>query len=295
MTDHAKGLLITFIGGMILTIDIPFIIAAGGEVWSVLFLRSGCAAIAALVLWVGWRAINRNAPPLIPGWQGVTVAAIYGIAAIFFTAAVFYTSAAKLVFILAFNSMFAATLGWLILGERPLRVTVVTMFVLVGAVALIVSDGLESGTWVGDLCAICASFLLSVAITLTRRSGRDMGFAPMIGGVIPVSVAGVILLTSETGFQIEAPIWIILNGAIILPAAFWCLATGPKYITGPEVAMFYLLETVLTPIWVWLIFKEAVTGRTLIGGTIIVIALAAHSLVRLRTMSGGRSQAATPA
>ena len=42
-----------------------------------------------------------------------------------------------------------------------------------------------------------------------------------------------------------------------MPISFFCLATGPKYLSGPEVAMFYLLETVFAPVWVWLIFSEA--------------------------------------
>lgn len=282
MTPHAKGLLITFIGGMILTIDIPLIMAGGGDVWSVMVLRSGCSAIASLVVWLIWRQINADAPALIPGRDGLIIAAIYGVAAIFFTAAVFYTSAGRLVFILALNSMFAALLTWLLMGTRPKPVTVATMVVLVAAVALIVSDGVGSGTLFGDVCALIASLGLALALTLSRKAGTDMGFAPMIGGIIAVLFGLAVLLTREAGFNVDAPIFIILNGAIVLPAAFWCLATGPKYISSAEVAMFYLLETVLTPIWVWLIFNEAVTGRTAIGGTIIIVALLAHSLWQLR-------------
>jgi hypothetical protein len=77
------------------------------------------------------------------------------------------------------------------------------------------------------------------------------------------------------------PGWLALNGLIVIPVAFWCLATGPKYISGPEVAMFYLLETILAPVWMWLIFSEAPTRLGLIGGAIIVTALVAHSLWQL--------------
>lgn len=288
MTPHAKGLLITFIGGMILTIDIPLIMAGGGDVLSVMVLRSGCSAVAAFVIWLIWRQASAKAPVLIPGRDGLIVAAIYGVAAIFFTAAVFYTSAGRLVFILALNSMFAALLTWMIMGKRPKPVTVVTMIVLVAAVALIVSDGVGSGTLFGDFCALVASMGLALALTLSQRAGTDMGFAPMIGGIIPVVFGLAVLATRDTGFNIDAPIFIIINGAIVLPAAFWCLATGPKYISSAEVAMFYLLETVLTPVWVWLIFNEAVTGRTAIGGTIIIVALLAHSLWQLRAGKGPR-------
>ena len=54
--------------------------------------------------------------------------------------------------------------------------------------------------------------------------------------------------------------------------------------------MFYLLETVLAPIWVWLIFSEAPTSRSLVGGLILIVALVAHSMWQL--WDGRRRRAA---
>ena len=67
----------------------------------------------------------------------------------------------------------------------------------------------------------------------------------------------------------------------IMPISFFCLANGPKYISGPEVAMFYLLETVLAPVWVWMIFAEVPTRNSLIGGMILIVTLVAHSTWQL--------------
>ena len=53
--------------------------------------------------------------------------------------------------------------------------------------------------------------------------------------------------------------------------------------------MFYLLETVLAPIWVWLIFTEVPTTNSLIGGLILVVALVAHSVWQL--LDGRRRRA----
>ena len=75
--------------------------------------------------------------------------------------------------------------------------------------------------------------------------------------------------------------WIVFNGAVVMPISFFCLANGPKYLSGAEVAMFYLLETVLAPVWVWLIFAEVPSRNALIGGTILIVALIAHSLWQL--------------
>jgi drug/metabolite transporter (DMT)-like permease len=124
--------------------------------------------------------------------------------------------------------------------------------------------------------ALASSFLMASAITISRALRRDMGFAPLVANVLPAILA--LFFVSKTGFQIEAPWWIFLNGFVVIPLSFWCLATGPKYISAPEVAMFYLLETILAPVWVWLIFAEVPSTASLIGGAIMVVALVSHSV-----------------
>lgn len=278
---HAKGLAITAVGGMALTFDIPLIRLADGDHWPILMVRSGMTVLTALTVWVAWRMVSRNVPPLIPGRAGLVVAALYAMSAITFIGAVYNTATANLVFILAFNSMFAALLSWLFLKERPRPATLIAMAVMLVGVLIIVGDGIGAGNFLGDMMALASAFMIATAITITRGSGKDMGFAALVAVALPCVVAAV--MTAETGYRIEAPWWIVFNGAVIMPVSFFCLANGPKYISGPEVAMFYLLETVLAPIWVWLIFLEVPTTATLVGGTILIVTLLAHSLWQIHT------------
>lgn len=285
--NHSKGLLLTAIGGLALTADIPLIRLAEGEPWSILMARTGMTFLAALVIWAVWRALSQNAPPLIPGRTGLIVAALYGLGSITFIAAVYNTSTANLVFILAFTTMFSAILSWIFLGQRPANATLLTMVVMIIGVLVIVWDSIGTGNLFGDVIALSSSFVIASAITVSRSSGRDMGFASLIGVIFPFLIAAA--LVSQVGFRIENPGWIIFNGAVVMPVAFYCLATGPRYLSAPEVAMFYLLETVLAPIWVWLIFDERPTKASLIGGSILITALVAHSIWQL---SVGRAEKA---
>jgi len=283
MTPHQKGLLLTGFGGLVLSFDIPVLRLADGDIWSVQFIRYGLGLCVMLLLWSGISLWRRRPVTLLPGRIGILVALLYGCSALTFIGAIFHTAAANVVFILSFNPMFAALLGWLALGERPARATILTMAIMIGAVALIVGDGVRTGNYFGDLLALAASFVIASAITLTRKSGRDMGFAPMTGGVLPVTIALIMLGSGgSAAAHVETPAWLVFNGALLIPISFWCLATGPKYLSGPEVAMFYLLETVLTPVWVWMLFGEKPTPATLAGGAIIIVALTAHTLWQLR-------------
>lgn len=67
MTRHAKGLLLTAIGGVALSFDIPMIKLGGGDAWSAMAVRAGSAFIAALLIkqiaqWLTGRTIT-----LLPG------------------------------------------------------------------------------------------------------------------------------------------------------------------------------------------------------------------------------------
>lgn len=288
---HARGLLITAVGGMTLTVDIPLIRLADGEPWSILMTRTGMTFLAALVIWTAWRLLTPKAPQLVPGRAGLAVAALYGLGSITFVSAVFNTSTANLVFILAFNPVFSALLSWLFLGERPRPATFAAMAAMIVGVAIIVGDSMGSGQLLGDALALASAFSIAGAITISRASGRDMGFTSLVGVVLPFAVAA--FMVGKTGYHVSAPWWIVFNGAVIMPISFFCLAAGPRYISGAEVSMFYLLETVLAPVWVWMIFAEIPSRNSLIGGAILIVSLVAHSLWQLH--EGRRRRAALAA
>jgi drug/metabolite transporter (DMT)-like permease len=280
------------IGGLALTADIPLIRLADGEVWSVVALRSGTTLAATAIIWLVWRWLGTGVPSLVPGRAGLAVVVCYALSALFFMLAVFNTSTANLVFILALNSMISALLAWLFLGERPKPATFVAMAAMLAGVALIVGDGMGSGGLLGDVLALCCTISIATGITITRASGKDMGFASLVAVALPCAVAVVMILGAGEGFRVAEPFWLVLNGAVVMPISFFCLANAPRYISGPEVAMFYLLETVLAPVWVWMLFSEAPTTQSLAGGAILVAAPVAHASWQLHQ---GRRRRATVA
>ena len=280
LPDHKKGLLLTSLGGLALSMDIPLIRLSSGEVWSVLSARSLATIVVALAALFVIRRVTGSLQTVLPGRLGIPVGFFYGLTTITFLLAVYYTKAANVVFIIALNPMFTALLSWIFLKERPALSTFITMVVMILGVGLIVGDGMEAGHLLGDALSVIASLSIACAITISRASGRDMGFSSLLAAVIPAAVG--IYHIAPTGFSIEHPGWILFDGALLMPFSFWCLATGTRFLSAPEVAMFYLLETILAPIWVWLIFSEAPTNMTLAGGAILILALAAHSLWQAR-------------
>jgi drug/metabolite transporter (DMT)-like permease len=278
--DRKKGLSMAAIGGLAISFDIPMVRLTNGDMWSVTFMRSVLLVGMALLIWLAVRLIAGERQALVPGKSGWTVLVLYGISTILFFYSVFATSTANLVFILAFNPMFSALFGWLILGERPKWQTFAAMFFMALGVFIIVRASLSGGHIMGDLAALGAAMIIALAIVLTRASGKEMGYVSLLSAIIP-AVFATYFVWQQGGIQAASPQWIVLNGTFFMPLAFYFLAVAPAYIPGTHVAMFYLLETILAPVWVWLIFSETPTSQTLIGGGILLAALIAHSLWEL--------------
>ena len=62
---------------------------------------------------------------------------------------------------------------------------------------------------------------------------------------------------------------------------FVLVTIAPRFIAAAEVNLFFLLETVIGPIWVWLIIKEQPTIETIFGGMVIIVTIAIHSFLKL--------------
>ena len=48
-----------------------------------------------------------------------------------------------------------------------------------------------------------------------------------------------------------------------------------------EIKILYK-QTILGPLWVWLVIKEQPSFETILGGVVIIITIAAHSLLALK-------------
>ena len=57
---------------------------------------------------------------------------------------------------------------------------------------------------------------------------------------------------------------------------------APRFTNSAEVQLVYLLESILGPLWVWLVIRETPSLNTLIGGSLLLLSVAwfAHHTLR---------------
>ena len=67
---------------------------------------------------------------------------------------------------------------------------------------------------------------------------------------------------------------------LVIPLA--CMTIAPRYIPAYEVEIFFILETILGPIWVWLVINEQPSNKTIIGGIFIILVIMIYTFSELR-------------
>ena len=77
---------------------------------------------------------------------------------------------------------------------------------------------------------------------------------------------------------------IIVPAMCILCVAipFVLVTIAPRFISAAEVNLFFLIEVILGPIWVWLVIKEQPSFETIIGGLVIIFTIAIHSILVIK-------------
>jgi drug/metabolite transporter (DMT)-like permease len=270
--------MLTSLAGVLFTFDIPLLRLAGGDPWTLIFGRGIFLSLAISAWWLFWCRMRGNKLPFINGWAGLAVAVTNTAANLMFIAAVTMTTAANLVFILALNPIICAILARIFLGEKMHRLTWAAVFMCFFGVAIIGVDGVSTGTLLGDLLAFGVALMTATALTIIRKSGKNVVTSLAVGSFASALIASwwaAPLALSFAGWS-----WLGLNGLIVIPLASALIALGPRYLPAPEVAMFFLIDTLLTPIWIWMIFGELPTMVSMIGGSIVVLTLTAHGLWR---------------
>lgn len=245
--------------------------------WTVVFWRSFFAAVFLLV----FMAVKNGPQGSVEkfksmGLAGVAVGTCFAIASTCFVVALAYTTVANILLMQAGAPLIAAMLSWGLFGERISATTWAAIVAVIAGVAIMVSQSLTGQvSLVGDGLAIVIMVAFSVATVVTRRHARiEMVPAVCLG----VTLAGLFSGAMATQVLVSMPdlVWLVLFGAVNLGFGLAMFVTGARALPAALAALISTLEPVLAPIWVWLIHAEVPGRMTLLGGTVVFLALLFH-------------------
>ena len=191
------------------------------------------------------------------------------------------TNVANTLVMIATAPMISAILGAIILKEPPDKKTWISIIITFLAIIYIFFDSLKLGNFYGDILGFVTALGLAVgAITVRSAKSKNLVPSAVVGKLLVATFA---LLFIESYVLIDRDLFIIPLMCVMCVAIPFVLVTiAPRFIPAAEVNLFFLLETIIGPIWVWLIIKEQPSIETLQGGVIIIATIAIHSFLKLK-------------
>ena len=281
LTDQQKGSLLAFIAVIFITPDSLFIRLSNVDTWGLVFYRG---IIPFFTVFLGMLIIyklNFFKILLSSGFHGLIYVGTFSITNITFVVSIQNTNVANTLVMIATAPMLSAILGAIFLKEPPDKKTWISIIVTFIAIIYIFSDSLKLGNFYGDILGFITAIGLAVgAVTIRSAKSKNLVPAAVVGKLFVATFA----LFFIESFVLENKDLIIVPLMCILCVAipFVLVTIAPRFIPAAEVNLFFLLETIIGPIWVWMIIKEQPSVETLYGGAVIIITIATHSFLKLR-------------
>ena len=280
-SDQQKGSLLAFVAVMFITPDSLFIRLSNVDTWGLVFYRG---IIPFSTVFIGMLLIYKSnffKMLFSSGYHGLIYISTFSITNITFVVSIQNTNVANTLVMIATAPMLSAILGAIFLKEPPDKKTWISIIVTFLAIIYIFFDSIKLGNFYGDILGFITAIGLAVgAVTIRSAKSKNLVPAAVVGKLFVATFA----LFFIESFVLEDKDLIIVPLMCILCVAipFVLVTIAPRFIPAAEVNLFFLLETIIGPIWVWLIIKEQPSIETLQGGMVIITTIAIHSFLKLK-------------
>lgn len=279
---HKYGVLFVFAAGVLWsTVGLGIRMIEDAVVWQILLYRS---ASMSLFLYFVIRLRSGESPfaqvrrigfPAVIAGLALVAAYSGGIYAIQ------NTSVANAMLLFATAPFMAAVLGWLVLREPVRAATWIAIAVALGGIAIMVADKSGGVAIKGSLAALGSALGFAV-FTVALRWGRTGEMLPSVFlsglfafvitfGICQFLGLAVTLSLNDGGVAMGMGVFQVGAGLILY-------TLGSRSLPAAELALLSLAEVLLGPLWVWLFLGETASFYTLVGGGVLLSAIAGNAL-----------------
>jgi drug/metabolite transporter (DMT)-like permease len=281
LTDQQKGSLLAFVAVLFITPDSLFIRLSNVDTWGLVFYRGIIPFFTVFLGMILIYKLNFFKILFDSGYHGIIYVITFSITNITFVVSIQNTNVANTLVMIATAPLLSAILGAIFLKEPPDKKTWISIVITFFAILYIFFDSLKMGNFYGDILGFITAVGLAIgAITIRSAKSKNLVPAAVVGKLFVASFA---LFFIESFVLQDKDLFIVPLMCILCVAIPFVLVTiAPRFITAAEVNLFFLLETIIGPIWVWMIIKEQPSIETLLGGLVIIITIAIHSFLKLK-------------
>ena len=280
---YRRGILQLVASGFFLsTSGIALRIIEQADGWQILFYRSFALSVTILLILVFQKRSRFFDEFRGLGWNDCLLAVFLGTGFVAYVFALLYNTVANALFIFSCAPFLAGFLGWILLGERVATRTWFAIGAAMAGLAVMVGSELAVSRYLGTLLALWIPIAYAASIIAVRRSKRDnMLVALCLAGL----VAGGLSAFFVTDYALT-PRDLIISlylGVFQVGVGFTLVVLGSRYVPAAQVGLLALVEPVLAPVWAWIGVGEVPGLATIVGGTIIFLAIATDGILNIKS------------
>ena len=211
-----------------------------------------------------------------------TTALAYAGCVVTFVAATKLTTAANAIFLQYTGPAYVLLLSPFLLGEPFRQIDAICVALSLGGMSLFFIDKLEAGQLAGNLLATVSGVFFALTVLLIRRDAKggegDAIPSTTLGNVLAAvgtaPFAGALLHLSGTSVLV-----LLYLGVMQLGVSYWLFARGVRHVPAAEASLISMLEPVCNPLWVLLGTGERPGPWSVVGGAIVLGAVALRTLI----------------
>lgn len=225
-----------------------------------------------LIAFIAWGA-GRQTPQAFVRAGPITLLAVpaAAISMAAYVGALKLTTVANVMIVYATLPFVAAGIAYLWMGERLGRRAAIAGLAALAGVVVMVGGSARMADVAGNLASLAMTATFAALVVMARRHPRlDMA---------PINAMGA-LLCALVCLPLSAalPEWpdlalLALFGVVTTSLAYMLFLVGSRYIPAAESGVIALLDVVIGPLWVYLLFGENPGMPAVVGGAIVLAAL----------------------
>jgi drug/metabolite transporter (DMT)-like permease len=246
------------------------------------FLRS----FFAFAFVAGFLALRKKNPLLAVARAGVPGLFSGLMWAVMFTAfviALSRTTTANALVVMSISPLFTVICARIVLADPiPMRTWLAALAAMAG-IAFMFGRSMDNSQHLGGmLVALLIPIASAFNVVALRKYAASMDLVPavMLGGLLSCLIA--LPLALPLTASARDVLLLAFLGVFQLGLPCMLLVLASRALLAPELALLGLLEVVLGPLWAWLGAGETPASTTLLGGALVLAALAGNEIAALR-------------
>ena len=209
-------------------------------------------------------------------WRTWAAALVLAVTSMLYILALSRTSAATTLFLLAAAPVFAAIIGWVLLRERVEQSTLIAIGITAVGVTIMVGAGLDAGSALGLFFAALIPVLVGLYSVIQRSVARVDPVIPTLIAAVFLTLGSGVIALSDTGLGVSGRdlTMAVISGGFAMGLGLPLFNLGHRSVAAARIPLLIMTEVVLAPLWVWIWPGETPDAGTLIGGAVIMSAVA---------------------